>query len=104
MKDKKLASIIKTLKEKYHPKRLFLFGSRASGTATKNSDYDFVMVVASKKRTSIEDLAKARALIWEKHEVSADVFIYSEKEFADWKNEFNSIPEIAVNTGREIDL
>ncbi len=93
-----------TLKEAYNPKRLFIFGSRANGTATKNSDYDFVMVIPGKHKTSLNDLAKARSLIWDKHEISADIFIYSEKEFADWKDEFNSIPEVAVNTGQEIEL
>lgn len=103
--DQKIVNEIKeTLKAKYKPLRLFLFGSRANGTAKKDSDYDFVMVIPGKKRHSIDDLGQARSLIWDKHQVSADIFIYSEKEFADWKDEFNSVPEIAVNTGKEIEL
>jgi predicted nucleotidyltransferase len=103
--DQKIVDQIKeTLKAKYKPTRLFLFGSRANGTAKKDSDYDFVMVVPGKHRTSIDDLGKARSLVWSKHQVSADIFIYSEKEFADWKDEFNSIPEVAVTTGKEIEL
>lgn len=103
--DQKIVDQIKkTLKEKYKPLRLFLFGSRANGTATKDSDYDFVMVIPGKHKTSLDDLTKARNLIWGKHQISADIFIYSEKEFADWKDEFNSIPEVAVNTGKEIEL
>ncbi len=103
--DQKTVDLIKkTLKETYNPLRLFIFGSRANGTAKKDSDYDFVMVVHGKHKTSLDDLTKARSLIWDKHEISADIFIYSEKEFADWKDEFNSIPEIAVSTGKEIEL
>lgn len=103
--DQKIINAIKhTLKEAYNPLRLFLFGSRANGTAKKDSDYDFVMVVPGKKKHSVDDLGKAINLIWDKHQVSADVFIYSEKEFSDWKDEFNSIPEIALNTGKEIEL
>jgi hypothetical protein len=32
------------------------------------------------------------------------VWIYSEAEFNDWKDEFSSIPETALNTGKEIEL
>lgn len=103
--DLKIINAIKqTLKVTYNPLRLFLFGSRANGTAKKDSDYDFVMVVHGKKKHSVEDLGKAINLIWDKHKVSADIFIYSEKEFANWKDEFSSIPELALNTGIEIEL
>lgn len=103
--DRKVINEIKeTLKEAYNPLRLFLFGSRANGTATKDSDYDFVMVVKNSKKSSITEMSKARSLVFKRHLVSADVFIYSEKEFDEWKDEFSSIPETALNTGREIDL
>lgn len=103
--DQKIVEQIKeTLKAEYQPVRLFLFGSRANGTAKKHSDYDFVMVVPGSKKSSLDEMAKARSLIFKKHDVSADIFIYSEKEFNEWKDEFNSIPETALNTGREIEL
>jgi predicted nucleotidyltransferase len=96
--------IKETLKAEYHPSRLFLFGSRANGTARVDSDYDFVMVVSDAKRSSLEEMTKARSLVFKKHNVSADIFIYSEKEFDVWKDEFNSIPETALNIGKEIEL
>jgi len=36
--------------------------------------------------------------------VSADVFFYSEQEFDEWKNEFSSIPELALREGQELNL
>lgn len=103
--EQKILNEIKfTLKEKYQPLRLFLFGSRASGTAKKDSDYDFVMVVSDPKISSNDEMSRARSLIYEKHQVSADIFIYSKEQFDRWKNEFNSIPETAVNTGKELEL
>lgn len=101
---KKLDQIKNTLKVEFQPVRLFLFGSRANGTAKKNSDYDFVMVISDPKKSSIDEMSRARSLIFKNHGVIADVFIYSEKEFDQWKDEFNSIPETALNTGKEIDL
>lgn len=103
--DQKIVDQIKeTLKSEYQPVRLFLFGSRANGTAKKDSDYDFVMVVPTPKKSSIDEMSRARSLIFKKHDISADIFIYSEKEFDEWKDEFNSIPETALNTGKEIEL
>lgn len=99
-----IEQIKETLKAKYKPKRLFLFGSRANGTARDDSDYDFVMVVPGNHNTSSNEIGKAMNLIWKECKISADIFIYSEKEFEDWKDEFNSVPEIALNTGKEIDL
>lgn len=42
--------------------RLFLFGSRANGTATKDSDSDFVMAVPNPKKSSLLEMIKARSL------------------------------------------
>jgi hypothetical protein len=46
----------------------------------------------------------ARQIVRETAGVSADVFVYDEAEFEEWKEEFSSIPETAINTGKEIDL
>lgn len=32
----------------------------------------------------------------------ADVFVYTENEFNEWKNEFSSIPNIVVTEGLEL--
>ena len=99
-----IAKIKETLKAEYQPLRLFLFGSRANGTAKTESDFYFVMVVPISKQSSLKEMSKARSLIFKKHDVSADIFIYSEKEFNEWKDELNSIPETALNTGKELEL
>lgn len=102
--DPKLSKIIEVLKTEYNPIRLFLFGSRSNGTAHLDSDYDFVLVVEENKISRHASMAKARSLLHEKCQVSVDVFFYSQKEFDEWKNELNSIPETAINTGQEFEL
>ncbi len=102
--ENKISEIAKVIKDEFNPSRLFLFGSRANGTAREDSDYDFVVVVKENKKTRIENMGKARSLLHEKCNVSADVFVYSESEFEEWKNELNSIPETAASLGKEIDL
>ncbi len=104
LKDKNIDAIVSVLKVEFQPSRLFLFGSRANGNTRVDSDYDFVLVVPENTKTRHDNMAKARHLLHEKCNISADVFVYSQKEFDEWKDELNSIPETAKNTGLEIDL
>jgi predicted nucleotidyltransferase len=101
--DPVLKKIISTLKSEFQPTKLFLFGSRANGTARTESDYDFVVVVQQTDRSQVENLIRTRKLFKE-NTFSVDAFVYPELEFEDWKNDFGSIPETAVSTGQEIDL
>ncbi len=103
IQDPQFKEIVSAIKRKFNPKRLFFFGSRSQGTHRSNSDYDFVVVVERNEHSQIENLMKGKELT--RHlPVSADLFVYSESEFNDWKEDFNSIPEVAVSTGQEVDL
>ena len=103
-RDPKLKKIVEALKNEFKPSRIFLFGSRADGTHRPDSDYDFVLVVPGNKKARFTNMDRARELLSDKFKVSADVFVYSQREFDDWKDDFSSIPETALNTGQEIDL
>jgi predicted nucleotidyltransferase len=103
-KNQKMEQIVKVLKAEFKPLRLFLFGSRAQNTHDKDSDYDFVVVVPKTKKSKLANMSKAREILQKKCGISADVFVYSQKEFDESKKEFSSIAETALNTGREIDL
>lgn len=103
--DQKLLQIIAYLKKEYKPLRLFLYGSRANGTHRPDSDYDFVMVLSefdNQKRHQL--MSSISSQLWKDLDVAAQVWTYSEASFLDWKDEFSSIPETAVNTGKEIEL
>lgn len=97
-----LNQIVEILKQELNPSRIFLFGSQANGTAHEDSDYDFVVVTKTPKKSTREQMGRISSLIFQNINVSADVFIYSEKEFEDWRDEFSSIPEVALNTGKEL--
>jgi predicted nucleotidyltransferase len=101
MNDPLLEQIIERLTSEFHPRRMFLFGSRANGTAHPDSDYDLVLVVEKSDRSGLDRMEQAR-LALKGLKVSADVFVYTESEFDDWKTQFSSIPETALNTGREL--
>jgi predicted nucleotidyltransferase len=95
---------VEVLKREFNATRLFLFGSRANGTATADSDYDFVLVVKDALVSRLDSMTKARSILHDELQISADVFVYPQTEFDEWKNEFNSIPEIASNLGMELPL
>ena len=104
MTDPNIQKIAEILKDEFNPTRLFLFGSRANGNPHKDSDYDFVVVVKKTNKNRAQNMTRASHLIHTSVGVSADVFVYDEKEFNDWKDELSSIPETALNTGKEIEL
>jgi predicted nucleotidyltransferase len=98
-----LQKIADELKTQYQPTRLILYGSRANLTHKQDSDYDFVMVLKefdAKNRMSM--MQKISKYFSEKMNISVQVWTYSEAEFNDWKDEFSSIPETALNTGKAI--
>ncbi|MEQ1724065.1 MAG: nucleotidyltransferase domain-containing protein [Pseudobdellovibrio sp.] len=103
-KKQNIDQIVKVLKQEFKPTRLFLFGSQANNTNQPNSDYDFVVVVPKATKSRLDNMSKARELLHKKCGISADVFVFSEKEFNETKEDFSSIAETALNTGKEIDL
>ncbi len=101
--DEKLQTIVQILKIEFHPARIFLFGSRAKGSARSDSDYDLVLIDAKTSLPKVECMQRASDLLYPLG-VTADVFFYSESEFDDWKEEFSSIPELVLREGRELEL
>ena len=100
-----LAEIVSTIKADYKPTRLILYGSRANGTARPDSDYDFVMVLPEfDKKKRYDLMTEISAKFLKLYNVEVQVWTYSQADFDDWKDEFSSIPETALNTGKEIEL
>lgn len=102
--DPKINIILEALKKEFNPTRVFLFGSRAIELTHTDSDYDFVVVVKDTNLSRIENLRKARALVRTAAHASADVFVFTETEFEEYKDQLSSIPETALNLGRELSL
>ena len=101
--DPNLKQIREKLIRKYQPLQLFLFGSRATNTNRADSDYDLLLVVKKREGSRLDNLNQARALFFDSN-FSVDISVYTEKEFEDWKNELNSIAEVAYTLGVEIPL
>lgn len=93
------------LSASYNPTALYLYGSRALGTAHPDSDYDFVMVVNGfKTENRLQEMMTIAQNCQRHFGVQVQVWIYNQSEFRERLADFGSIPETAVSTGREIQL
>jgi predicted nucleotidyltransferase len=101
--DPKLKTVLDRLVPAFMPSKVYLFGSRAIGNAKSESDYDLLLVVASSEKTRQQRMIQAMDLLWDTG-ISVDVFIYTEAELDEWKNELSSIPNTVITQGVEISL
>ena len=99
--DKKLADIVGKLKNHFHPTKLYLFGSRAKGAAREGSDYDLFLIVKRSDKSSTERMKDAYRILWGAT-LPVDVFVYTEEEFDESKDEVNSIANTVVAEGVEL--
>jgi predicted nucleotidyltransferase len=99
--DEKLNLILEKLVPEFQPTRIFLFGSRSKGSAHENSDYDLLLLVQKSDLSRHERMSKALTALWGCG-VKVDVFIYTEDEFNEWKNDFSSIPHTVMTEGLEL--
>jgi len=100
-KDKTLSEIVSKLKAHFKPEKIFLFGSRAKGTATSESDYDLFLIVKDSDKSTMERMDEANLVLWGRTS-PVDVFVYTQKEFDESKSQFQSIPYIVDTEGVEL--
>ncbi len=103
MADVILNQIRSRLVELFKPEKLYLWGSRAKGVQSEDSDYDIVLIVKQSDLSMRERNIKAYEVLWG-IDASVDVFVYTQSEFDQQKNIFDSVPEKIVTEGRELDL
>lgn len=102
--DPYLSQALQLLRKEFQPIHIYLFGSRANGTAKKESDYDLLLVISDSLENRFDRQLRGHRLLRQIKEASFDLFIYTQSEFDQWKEEFSSIPETALNTGKELQL
>jgi predicted nucleotidyltransferase len=97
--DRALAEIVRRLVEAYEPERIYLFGSKARGSAGSDSDYDLMVIVPDhapperrRSRLAYQVLrGTGRA---------ADVLVWTRSAFDSRVHVVTSLPAIVVSEGR----
>lgn len=101
--DSKLSEIINILNSSFPIQEVYLFGSRSKKIEKSDSDYDLVVVLKYSNISRLKRQQKARSALFGIG-VPIDIFIYTQEEFDTYKQQMNSIPEIAFNEGKSFKI
>lgn len=90
--------VAKAIAENFHPEKIILFGSYASGTPTPDSDLDFLVVMESDQpryRRSVP-----MRMMFTPVPCAMDILVYTPDEVKKWNGATNHIVTEAYSSGR----
>ena len=97
--DPTLAEITRRLVETYRPERIYLFGSRARGTASADSDYDLLVVVPDDAPLALRRSTRAYEALWGLS-TSGDILVWTRTAFSERLHLRASLPSTVEREGR----
>lgn len=83
-----------------HPKKIYLFGSHAKGTAGPESDLDLLVIADMPGPKNKRNLAVRR--MFPNRDFSLDVFVYHEDEYNEEIGVANTLANIVAKEGKTI--
>ena len=99
--DPLLDEALKRLVRIFSPARVLLFGSRASGKAPLDSDYDLLLIVPTSSERKYKRMKRAQAELWG-IPASFDVIILTEDEAKESASHPSSLTSVALAKGRSL--
>lgn len=99
--DSLLGEMVTRLVAEFHPHKIFLFGSRATGTAREDSDYDILVVMPEEIEDGRKLSMKAREAL-DHVRVAKDIHFTFKDKFERRKTVMNTLAEIATTDGIEL--
>ena len=97
--DPTLREIVRRLVEAYHPLRIYLFGSKARGTAGPDSDYDILVVVPDDAPPELKRNKLAYQILWGVRGAK-DVLVCPEECFLSRATVISSLPATVLREGK----
>ncbi|MFC1712299.1 nucleotidyltransferase domain-containing protein [Candidatus Poribacteria bacterium] len=94
----KTEEIVERIVEAVHPHRIYLFGSRAKGTETEDSDIDLLVIADMEGPPHKRSVVIHR--LFPRRNFSMDVFVLKPEEFEHEKMLVNSIGSIVSKEGK----
>lgn len=94
-----LDEIVRRLVAALAPERIYLFGSRARGDATEDSDYDVLVVVPQKVERPYELDQQALAALWDVR-ILVDVLVMARDRFESLVTVAASLPATVAREGQ----
>ena len=100
MSGKMLREMIEEIVAQFHPRRVILFGSHATGMADEHSDVDFLVVSDEAVPPRQQALAIRRSL--RKFPVACDVIVKAPADFDRQRGIVNNIAYLADRYGKTV--
>ena len=97
--DSLLPEIVRRLVGALSPERIYLFGSRARGDASDQSDYDLLVVVNQRTGPGYDTERRAHGALWGLR-VSRDVVVVTRDQFNRQRGLAASLPATVEREGR----
>ena len=97
-----IEDMVQAIVEEVGPRRIYLFGSRAHGNQTADSDIDLLIVEDQRfgpDRTRWSELRRIRKAL-RPFRIPKDILVYSQDEFEKWEDSINHIVAHAVREGK----
>ena len=97
-----LDDMVKAIVDEVAPEQIILFGSRARGDATADSDIDLVVVEAQPFEAGRDRRTEAMRLwrVLAAFDAPADLLVYSRDEVAYWRDSRNHVLARALREGK----
>ena len=100
--DALLERMVRAIVEEVDPEQVILFGSRARGDATAESDFDFIVVEAGPfdagRSRHCEEVRLYRALAG--CGASTDILVYCQDDVEYWRDSLNNVLARALREGK----
>ena len=93
-----IEELVRRIRQQFHPERIVLFGSYASGRAVEDSDVD-LLVVAETTLPPCERYGAVRRLAAD-FPAAFDIIVKTPEEYARWRSVVNHIVYFADKYGR----
>jgi uncharacterized protein len=98
---KVLSEIVQAIVDEVSPERIILFGSRANGKGTDNSDID-LLIIETEPFCDGRSRRQEAARIWKTLagiDAPKDILVYSHEEVERWKTSPNHVIACALREG-----
>ena len=98
-REPELQEVVKRIADAYQPLRIYLFGSKARGTADTESDYDLLVVVPDNAPPELRNSRLAHQKQWGVR-VPVDVIVCTDEWFRSRATVITSLPATIIREGQ----
>lgn len=98
--DKLIEHVTNTIVERFHPRRIVLFGSHARGDAGPDSDLDLMVEMESDK--SMLDRIVEISSVFGLRDWSMDIIVYTPEEIERWRNRIGMLVYTIEREGKTL--